>query len=494
MAPPNNLSPTRQDLMDHYIEEWSDEDAVYNENYPKDPDPKLGAHEVNLCKKKVNERDGAVRATFKGDGSVPTLFVDETSNYYLSVERLLWLDGFRGGVARAEADEKPEDEMSIVVLKLVFQRSSRDSKVTFAVTQLRFQSIKKGGKDPEVVAWGPFNRPKTWNHSTAQRRVNVKTELGGGGGGAGQNFKLGVVREDETSWEQPDSDRGISHQLTSRTKGTRHGVLWMLTQNQHHDEGITQDMRVAVLLRRPQPKEPYLVTLRLEAHTGTIGTWWSKGQHLLGLSGGDKVVWEATPKPGNKAGCYAEGVHIAHSIDLANLDALLQDPRDSTNLKSDWLNLEDRLEVPKAVATSEPEAKTEPVGGAKAVSMSSSGVGADMEMRWEQAAATTDQSTCAPPLQGSVPLVGVARVAVGVPAPVGDQALAGDSARDPEAPIGPRHEAGLFTSTSSLSGVDHHGYQRLVSLEARAAQTEARLAAQDQLIFKLQQALASRPA
>jgi hypothetical protein len=39
-------------------------------------------------------------------------------------------------------------------------------------------------------------------------------------------------------------------------------------------------------------------------------------------------------------------------------------------------------------------------------------------------------------------------------------------------------------------GVDHQGYQRLVWLETRATQAEARLAAQEVLIFKLQHELA----
>ncbi|KAH6951191.1 hypothetical protein BKA56DRAFT_535586 [Ilyonectria sp. MPI-CAGE-AT-0026] len=489
MAPTNDLGLTRQDLIDHYIQEWSDEDAVYSENYPKDPDPTLGALQVNLYRMGDDQRDGAVKATFKGDGSTPLLYSNETSNYYLAVERLLWLDGIRGGVARAGTDEKPEDEMTLVVLKLVFQASSRDSKVSFAAMQLRFQSNEKGkGDDPEVVAWGPFNRPKTWNHSKAQRRVNTKTELRAGGGGAGQNLSGGVAREDETSWDQVDFDRGSSHQLTSKSKGTRNGALWMVTQNQLYNEGITQDMRVAVLIRRPQPREPYFVSLRLEAHTGTMSTLWSKGQHLLGLPGGEEIVWQAKPDRGSKAGCHAEGVHIAQSVDLSNLGALVRDPSDSTNLDPDWLNPpRDGLEMQKAAAASEPEAKTEPVGGAEAVSMSASGFGADVEMRWERPADAT---------KGPAPSVSGPRPATSVPAAAaaGDEVLARGSARGLEAaiPIGLRPEAGLFMSTSPPPGVDNHGYHRLVSLEARAAQTEARLAAQDQLIFKLQQALASR--
>ncbi|KAF2678076.1 hypothetical protein K458DRAFT_317898 [Lentithecium fluviatile CBS 122367] len=421
---------------------WFDENAAYEDEDPEDPNPALGPNIRDLYKQQ-DERDGAVKSYFRGDGSGPLVFSKEKSNYCLNVERLIWVDGYR--MTNGDGPEKKHvDAMTLVVLQLSFDAGS----TRFAEAELRFQSDKKGGPDPEVVAWGPFRRPETWNFSKAQRSTKSTADLSIAGGYAGQGLSAKLARENETSWEKIDFDLGTSTRVYSHSKSASkpHGVRWKLQENQLYRKGITSEVRLAVLISREQSQQPYWVTFRLAVHNSTLGTLVNKSQTVLGMPSGKEVRWRATPKPGSKDGCYGDGAYIVESgdVDPYNLGALIRDPSDSTNLKPSWLNASDRFEVPNPGNVLEPKGNTEALG--------------DMVILSAPAKDTAEvvQEGCQ------------------------KHEDAGNGHRD--------HLAEPLLPPGSSPPVS--GYNRLVLLETRVAQAEARLAAQDVLIFKLQQGLA----
>ncbi len=324
-------------------EECYDEDRIY-EAIHEDLVPSVPRLDLSLYRQPTTTREGAVKAHYKGGGCGELIYSKDSADYRLTVERLVWVDRWRR-TTKDEGHKTRHDDMTLVVLKFAFATKTPDSKVAFARTELRFKSQDKKGKDPEVVAWGPFHRPETWNPSSAQRKTNVKGE---GKLGTDQ-LSLSVAGDNETSWDRIDFDRGKSKKLFSLNKeeATPNGVSWKLEQNKLHKQGITPEFRVAVLLKRSSTFDPYLVDLRLVAHTGTISALTNKVVNRLGLPGGHSHYWCATPQPGEKTNCHAEGLHIIHSIDIDNLGKLVSDPSDNQNLNPPWLNTWDRFEVPK---------------------------------------------------------------------------------------------------------------------------------------------------
>lgn len=449
-----------------------DENAAYeSEELLQDPDPTLGPDDIDL-RRFQNDQDGAVRSYYAKDESGPLIYSKDRSDYRVTVERLLWLDGYRKTTAYG-VESKHEDAMTLVVLKLVFD--DRDtSRIGFAEAELRFQSNEKTDPDPEVKAWGPFRRLDRWNSSTAQRTVNSKLDVRFTGGGAGQELSAGSSHESGLSWGQIDFDQGTSAQVHNK-RGQPHGVRWKVHQNRLHKKGLTREVRIAVLLARTRPSEPYKVTFRLVVHTGTLDAWKEKSQALLGMPGGKEVKWLAEPKPDNKDRCYAEGQDIIKSIDTENFEKLIQDTGDSTNLNAQWLYVWNSNELPVArnaqdfPATPGPD-RIDPVEDAAVAGSARANEGTRARMGTSQRhvpASSADVIVDAPPV--------VPHASHG---PVSGRA---------EPLIGINPVANLFQSPP---GVDHQGYCRLVYLEARTAQVEARLAAQDSLILKLQQSLA----
>ncbi|RYP66007.1 hypothetical protein DL771_007988 [Monosporascus sp. 5C6A] len=66
-------------------------------------------------------------------------------------------------------------------------------------------------------------------------------------------------------------------------------------------------------------------------------------RNLLRLRSGTSHFWRATPRPGIKDNCYAEGHEIIQSIDTDNLCKLILDNSDNKNLNPSWLNMWDRF-------------------------------------------------------------------------------------------------------------------------------------------------------
>ncbi|XXH00919.1 hypothetical protein Hte_007270 [Hypoxylon texense] len=411
-------------------EEYYDDNAVY-EAEAKNlmlSDPRL---DIPLYEQPRDDRDGAVRTTYKGGERGQLLYNKDKADYALQAERLVWIDGWRE-TTEYGGHKKHLDEMTLVVLKLAFQTKTPNSKVAFAAAELRFKSGEKTGKDPEVVAWGPFRYSETWNSSSAQRKVNFKAE-----GKLGLNqLTAGLTAENETAWDRIDFDSGSSAKLFSATKKSQvaNGVVWKVGQNQLHKQGITPELRVAALFRRSPG--PYKADFRLEAYTGTISEIMNRTMNLLGSEGGESTFWTVTPSPGKTENCHGEGLDIIKSIDVDNLGKLLN-PEDNTNLNHSWLSTWGRS---KGKVGSE----TPKIG--EAVDEITANIG-------EAGASMTAAQVLEDPPRSPEP---------------------GNSSVMP------------VLQTTSLSATD---YSRLIGLETRIAQAETRLKDQDQLIFKLQKAV-----
>ncbi|KAI1819684.1 hypothetical protein F4861DRAFT_526013 [Xylaria intraflava] len=418
-------------------EEWYDEDAIYQatpENLLSGP----ARSDLLLYEKRQEVRGGATRTQRKGTEFGALIYGNETAVYDLSVERLVCVDGWRETTVDGGKMRRGQ-EMTLMVVNFVFAAKDPSSKVAFASAEFRFKSDKKEGQDPEVVAWGPFRRRETWNASAAQRRVNF-----GAKGGINVNpISLGLSGENETAWERVDFDSGQSEKLFNLTKPrpTPNGIRWSLKQNKLRRQGVTPEFRVAVLLSRSS-SDPYLVDFRLKVHTGKVVEMEDRFLSRVGLPGGKSHFWRVTPRPGSKENCYAQGLQIIRTVDIENLGKLQSDPDDVENLNPSWLNAWDRFETPSVKADRE---------------VLGTGAGMNAQMGSIVGAAGDLQ-----------PVVGNARPLI--PAT--------------EAPLGA--SPGLLAQETSLFPSNHG---RLVSLETRAALSEARIAAQDQLILNLQRTI-----
>lgn len=366
--------------------------------------------------------------------------------------------------------------MTLVVLKLCFHSrgSSVDGTIGFAEAEMIFQSSDKEGQGPEVVAWGPFRHPETWNRSTTQNTTTTsfKADLGITSGVPGPQVSGGTARETETSWEQVYFDKGSSTRLFNHSTEQPHGVRWSLTQNQKCQSGVDPEIRVAVLISRAQSSQPYLVTFRIATHRGTLGALMSKGQTLLGMRGGKEVRWRASPNPSNEDTCYDEGRNILDAIDPNNLEQLM-DPNENTSLKARWLRPY-RFEIPNPGPSSGADTNT----------------AADDNSNFSVAARDAAEVELGLPLHEGTktdrPTQPCQPVGTGVPATAA-HAKSSAAMHKPEDHIRDAAVPSLFLPPS---GADHQGYSRLLSLEVRAMQAEARLAAQDIQILKLQQDMA----
>ncbi|KAI1486281.1 hypothetical protein F5X96DRAFT_655766 [Biscogniauxia mediterranea] len=439
------MASGNMDFLDYDDEEgYYDEDAIYKADHEN---LVSGVHRSNipLYRQPTAFPEGEVKAHHKGGEYGQLVYGKDKADYGITVERLVWVDGWRETI-EDNGHKKHHDDMTLVVLKVAFATKTPDSKVEFAHLELRFKSQYKNGKDPEVVAWGPFHRLEAWNSSSAQRRTNLKGE-----GKLGVDYvSFGVAGEDETAWDRIDFDCGKTDKLFNLTRDVpvQNGVRWKLKQNSLHNQGVTPEFRVAVLLKRPSTSDTYLVDLRLVAITGTVSALKNKVGNFLGLRDGESHYWCVTPQPGDKNNCYAEGLDIIQSVDTDNLGKLVPDPSNSQNLNPSWLNTWDRFEVPKVKSF---ESESEFTKVSKSIDIDTTAV----------AGPIISVATAAGGLEGGLP------VAPELPPP-GLSRIA---------PV----------QTSSPIALD---YSRLVTLEARAAQAEARIATQDQIIFSLQQTVA----
>ncbi|KAF5229625.1 hypothetical protein FAUST_10312 [Fusarium austroamericanum] len=482
--------------------QYFDEASAYNENHPEDPARSVGSGKVNLPLLVEEVPDGQLRAKFEGDSNVRRVLSKDESDYCLTVDRLVWIDGWHSTFGSGD-DKKRKQEMTLLVLNLTFENKRRENKIGSAIAELTFLSDTPEGQNPEVTAWGPFRRVTCWNPSTAQSTISVKGSLEASAGFAGQQVSAFVGREKEISKEIVDFDQGSSAHFYSAPRGKRqpgekpNGVRWMIKQNNLQRQGIDPELRIAVLVSRPESMAPYRVSFRLEANTGTKESFRNTAQRYSGRPIGDQVNWRTSP--GDVKMSYGGGIHIAKLVDRENLGTLIKDPGDGENLDQPWLQPWRRVDLSQlaqacrsgAESTYEAESMMHGVEeAAGAVTFGEAEV--DVHIEQHSVHAVGDESDKPKKRPGPMPSVGVS----GEPEAAAAAVTGGGRKGASTSTSGNRRHASpeprlweSITCDCQLGRRGYREYDRLLWLETRTAQAEARLASQDQVIFDLQKAV-----
>ncbi|GAP85243.1 putative peptidase S8 subtilisin kexin sedolisin [Rosellinia necatrix] len=381
-------------------------------------------------------KQGQARAQYPVTENGVAIYEKVKSDCRISVQRLIWADGWRDGKHQA----RPQ-EMTLVVLKFTFvstTRSDNATKLAWAEAGLSFwDQDESRAQDPEVVAWAP-REPEQWNLSSAHARKATRTGASVGLGYQGASASVDRGKEREIEWDQECFDEGRTTHMFNPKTGRPNGVNWFLRQNPLQNHGLMPEFWAALLVSR-QSSNPYLVRFTLQSGSGVYDASKFSVTEFLGLQK-DGSTFSVTPKPGNVTVCNLEGENIIKSVNLQQLGSLV-DLNKSTRLNVRW----------------GPQPKNTRLGSIKP--------GEEGETRGEGEAGEAGETRETPrALDGEVQAITPHRVT--------------GAARS--------NIASLPTHAPPVPGVD---YSRLVSLEGRVAQAEARLAAQDLVILQLQQAM-----
>lgn len=150
-------------------------------------------------------RQGAVKSySVKQHGSA--VYAEETSGYSISVQRLVWIDGYEK--PPADGGDIHTQEMTLAVLKLVVSSRNPETKIQHMEATVQLRDTDGGHDEPEIQAWAPFRTLQKWNSSAGQRDKAVGRNIGVTGGYSGAEISAKYSRESKISWEQTDFDTG----------------------------------------------------------------------------------------------------------------------------------------------------------------------------------------------------------------------------------------------------------------------------------------------
>ncbi|KAL6793706.1 hypothetical protein GGI42DRAFT_363628 [Trichoderma sp. SZMC 28013] len=241
------------------------------------------------------------------------------SGHCVTVERLLWVDGWGYSTVDGE-NTKSEQEMTLVVLKIVLAPQNPKKKFRYMRASLIFEDIEESGvNEPQVQAWAPFRAMTRWNKTVAHHTKSGKREGSVEVSCSVTSATGSWSSESEVSWDRTAFDEGRSNSIISQKTGNRNGVTWVVNQNNIENAGITQELWVAVLLSRPTA-EPYLTRFEINTRVGTMEDFKNKTRAFFGLDPDRTKPFKVTPWV-NQLCCY-EGKDIMKCIDINNLDTL----------------------------------------------------------------------------------------------------------------------------------------------------------------------------
>ncbi|KAL6862076.1 hypothetical protein J3F83DRAFT_716892 [Trichoderma novae-zelandiae] len=470
-CPPMNKFPASEPMVDV--------DLYINQNAP------------------ATQAQGSTKSHYSPVAGGAVLFdTGDKSDYQFSVERLAWVDGWQESTLIAGKLEHKQP-MTLVVLKFVLQTFNQGLRVETVKATLQFKDTdRQRGDDPEVQAWAPFHDLEDWNATGAQNKSTTNVNATASGGYAGTSLSLGWGKGSEITWNHTAFDEGRSILVKSRRKQRPTGVTWSLKQNKQQNLGVPPVFWTAVLVKR-STNAPYLVKFRLDVRTGTVRDAKSRGLELLRIKPGDMSSFTATPSPGvwDKMNCCGEGENIRDSglVDLKNLGQLLA--KDRTALAETWGPQYQRSAPVVKVADGHEGAG--PAGPAPDPSFAAAGSAITVEVGETQVApgaeADGEEEGDDEP---SVPEATIS-VEMSEQQPEQQPARAGpanDLFAPPQAAVGAGTPPSPGLEADAAGSAGTGTWSRLVALEARAAQTEARLAAQDLLVVQLQRAVNVRDA
>ncbi|KAM3562178.1 hypothetical protein MY1884_001992 [Beauveria asiatica] len=447
-----------------------------------------GSTFLRMYEDSTNYRDGATKTTYQGSQTGQTIYEDEQSGCSVSVDRLVWVDGWRGQPEKDGRDEA----MTLVVLKLGLHPEEFDARVLYASLQLQLKAGARDGKDPRLVAWGPFRRPEMWNVTDTKKRTSVTPSVQLSGGAAGQGVTAGFSGTKEVEWNTSHSDYGLSSpkgdtknskklNVTDSEDRAPNAVLWQVFENKLVKRGVTPEIRVAALFTRLEPSDSsYRAVIKIEAHTSGAGQTAQRVLRRLGYHGSDSIKWTLVARPLDKGRCYAEGVDIVKDLDPANLGQLV-DRKDGTELNPQWLNRWDRVETSQPAISMYTTAAAHPMAAAVAVAAKTHPA-TDDDVQEQRAAGQSAAQGDKRPAPSALVITSD---------DLECRSESTGSARAPGAETGVNKDI----TTGSEGCVDNVQYghtdkiERLVDLETRAARAENRIAKQDQRILELEQTL-----
>lgn len=372
----------------------------------------------------------------KENGSA--IFDSKRSGYSVTADRLLWLDGWEKTTFEGATPIRHQ-EMTLVVLRIDLASHDPKRKFGSANITLAFEGGDETTSDPrdipEVQAWAPFNTTERYNASKASHTKSSKTEIGAQGGYSGFELSSNRSNEHEISWDQTVFDRGSSTPVIGQL-GRRNGVTWVLEQNELQNAGVQQTFNVAVLISR-QTREPYLVKFDIEAQVGTMEDFKNRTKAFFGSNPGKTKPYLVTPW--KQKVCNYEGVNMLKCIDLDNLGRL-QNHQKSSSLQLSW-ELSPQVEIEDVATVKHTEGSLGDNQAAEQVRHSFAEVAMSASLKTPGGTHT------------ETPLLSVSR----------------------------------STAADLAASVD---LARFTALEARVEELETRLASQDKLMLRMQQALA----
>ena len=307
------------------------------------PDDSIDFYLYQHINAKPSQAQGALKSfTPKEDGN--ELYASEKSDYDISVQRLLWVDGYerheihrpvQGPGTEIKTEVKVDlVDSTLIVLKILLASRNADHKFKWVRASLRFDDARPGKKEhPEIQAWAPFREAARWNETASQREQTSSVQAGFNAGYSGAEATIGASRESKISWDKTHFDEGQSYEMINDNR--RNGISWFVKQNNLQDQGVVREIWVSVLLSRPVRAAPYLVNFDIYAHSGTGDEFEHKIKKFFGLRPGQTKTFSVTPH--KNIICNHEGEEIIKCIDLGDLGKLRGNtPGTSSSLLVEW--------------------------------------------------------------------------------------------------------------------------------------------------------------
>ncbi|KAL7792821.1 hypothetical protein V8C43DRAFT_322158 [Trichoderma afarasin] len=412
----------------------------------EDPSTKLSFDLYENLNHEATQQSGSLKSYGVKEQGV-ALYDRRKSGHLVTVERLLWVDGFEQSTVDGERSTV-EQEMTLVVLKIVLAPQDPDTKFWYMKASLTFEDMDKSGiNEPQVQAWAPYKNLEIWNKTVAHHTKSGKKEGSLEVGHSAASATGSWSSKSQVSWDRRFFDKGRSNAKLNQKTGNRNGVTWVVDQNKLEKAGVPQELWVAVLLSRPT-REPYLATFEIDARVNTTDDVKNKTKTFFGFGPDNTVLFKVTPWV--KEVCCYEGKDIKKCIDINNLGAL-RSSDDSTML----------------------DMKLGPKSQLEATALERPGDS------W----ATTDDSKDSQSKISPVSKETLAQMAISAKEPVISVAT------ETIQPLPQLNLPPLVVGWHSPGSMANMDSNRLTGLEERMARLEARLHEQDSTIIALQQKL-----
>ncbi|PNP56059.1 hypothetical protein THARTR1_03584 [Trichoderma harzianum] len=210
-------------------------------NIDGDPSKELSFDLYEHLNHEATQRSGSLKSyEIKQHGGA---FYDRNkSGHSVTVERLLWVDGFEQPTVDGE-NSTAKQEMTLVVLKITLAPQNPKKKFRYMKASLTFEDTEESGvNEPQVQAWAPFHTMTRWNKTVAHHTKSGKKEGSVKVSHSGASATAGWSSKSEVFWDRTAFDEGRSNATISKKTGNRNGVTWVVEQNNFQKDGVPQEL------------------------------------------------------------------------------------------------------------------------------------------------------------------------------------------------------------------------------------------------------------